>query len=151
MFDLIALAGQSGVLRNIYAPLPMSWHVAFCIAATLVFGYQFVSKKQVRFLYLLLASDLTILTQWFSDKVSITAVAVAEIILIGFLVYDAVGRSHLGKKKGEKNGSDSTGNDYDTQKALSDIERVEKAEREATIEKKPDIIGDAFDDGDVLK
>lgn len=69
-------------LQNVHAPLPLKAHIIFCVIATVVYGLQFMRKKLNYYFYIILAVDLTILTQFYTQNYVIWALAVAEIILL---------------------------------------------------------------------
>ena len=78
--DICALASSG--LQNAHAPLPLTAHIIFCVIATFVYIIQYTRKSLNYYLYLLIAVDLTILTQFFEQDYFIIILGVAEIILL---------------------------------------------------------------------
>lgn len=73
---------MASAVQNVNAPLPLPAHLAFCAIATLLYIVQYSRKKENYYLYLLIAIDLTILTQFFEQDYVIYAIAIVEVILI---------------------------------------------------------------------
>lgn len=78
------------LIENVYAPLPFGFHLGFCILATIVYGISFARKKQKRYFYLLLAIDVTLLTQLGDNVYSILVIVIAEIVLLLMAIVDYV-------------------------------------------------------------
>lgn len=68
--------------QNIHAPLPLTAHIIFCLIATALYIAQYKRKELNYYIYLTIAVDLTLATQFFSQKYVIMALGVAEIILL---------------------------------------------------------------------
>lgn len=77
---LVSLAGNN--LQNVHAPLPLPAHIAFCVIATALYIVQFKRKRINYYLYLLIAVNLTLVTQFSNEDYAVLAVAVAEIVLL---------------------------------------------------------------------
>ena len=69
-------------VQNVHAPLPLTAHMVFCAIATILYIVQYNTKKNKYYIYLLIAVDLTLVTQFYTQDYVIVAVAVAEIILL---------------------------------------------------------------------
>lgn len=82
--------GSNFLIENVYAPLPFGFHLGFCILATIVYGISFARKKQKRYFYLLLAIDVTLLTQLGDNVYSILIIVIAEVVLIMMAIVDYV-------------------------------------------------------------
>lgn len=68
--------------QNVHAPLPLTAHIIFCVIATALYIVQFKRKDLNYYIYLTIAVDLTLATQFFTQKYVILALGVAEIILL---------------------------------------------------------------------
>lgn len=69
--------------------MPLAPHFFFCVIATLVFGAQFIRKRSKHYIYLVIAVDLTLITQFFSQDYVIIAAFAAEIILLVMAIVSA--------------------------------------------------------------
>lgn len=103
------LTKTNSTMQNIYTALPTGMHLGFCVIATLVYGLQFIRKKSLHYLLLLIACDLTFITQIY---VSYTVLAVLAVLEIGLLGASAVisflnSKKENEKEKGSKNSADS--------------------------------------------
>ena len=121
-FSEIALLSSRG-LQNIHAPLPLPMHIVFCLLATLLYIVQFARKNYNYYLYLILAVDLTILTQFFEQDYVILVLGIAEIIL---LVMAFVSSRKI--KKAQKQ-------DEERQKREQEMKKGEEARAEVTLKK----------------
>ena len=74
-------------LQNVYTPFPMPMHLGFCIVATVVYGLQYISKKSLHYLLLLIACDLTFVTQINTSKPVIAGLFVAEVLVLAGAAY----------------------------------------------------------------
>ena len=66
------LAAETATLQNVYAPLPFKVHMIFCVIATLLYITQFI----------MIAIDLTIVTQFTTKSFVIGMIFGAEIALL---------------------------------------------------------------------
>ena len=80
--DFLTALTNSNTVQNVHAPLPLEAHIGFCVIATVVYAIQFARKKINYYLYLLIAINLTLVTQFFEQDYVIGAVAIVEIILL---------------------------------------------------------------------
>ena len=131
------LVNNSTNMQNVYTPLPFNFHLCFCLVATLLYLVQFYRKRSVYYLLIMIAVDLTFVTQYWTSKPVICGLAVAEIALI----VSAVSASHFHNKKiramnAEKNAQ--------IKQELEDKKQAEKSEAEN--DKK--IVDNAFEDVD---
>ena len=62
--------------------LPMTMHLTFCIIATLVYSIQFIRKKSLHYILMLIAFDLTFITQIYVSEPLLIVLAVAEAALL---------------------------------------------------------------------
>lgn len=69
-------------LQNVYTPFSFGMHLGFCIVATIVYGLQYYNKKSLHYLLLLIACDLTFVTQINTSKPVIAGLFVAEVLLL---------------------------------------------------------------------
>lgn len=79
--DMISILASNNI-QNVHAPLPLVAHILFCVIATALYIVQYQRKKINYYIYLLIAVDLTLMTQFFTQDYVILAIAVAEIILL---------------------------------------------------------------------
>ncbi|MCR5141365.1 MAG: hypothetical protein K6C68_02385 [Ruminococcus sp.] len=87
---LNVLAEQTG-MQNIFTPLTATAHMVFCIIATIVYMLQFYRRGSWHYLLLMLAVDLTFLTQTpvcrGQSSVAILGAVEAVILIAAFIVY----------------------------------------------------------------
>ena len=103
VFMNLASLAYSGGLQNVHAPLPLPAHLIFCALATLLYAVQFQRRGMKHYIYLLLAVDLTIITQFFDQSYVIIALAVAEaILLIMAFISSTKSKKELKKQEEEK-------------------------------------------------
>lgn len=91
MFDITLFAGKSG-MQNVYAPLPFVAHLVFCALATLLYAVLFNRRGKKHYLVLMIAIDLTLMTQFWTDEIVIFAIGFAEVIMLiiaGVLAYQS--------------------------------------------------------------
>lgn len=81
ILDMISVLSNNNI-QNVHAPLPLVAHILFCVIATALYIVQYQRKKINYYIYLLIAVDLTLMTQFFTQDYVIVAIAVAEIILL---------------------------------------------------------------------
>lgn len=97
------LTKTDSTMQNIYTALPTGMHLGFCVIATLVYGLQFIRKKSPHYILLLIACDLTFITQIYVSYRLLTVLAVLE---VGLLIASAVISFINNKKENEaENGS----------------------------------------------
>lgn len=102
----------TNTLQNVYSPFGFGMEVVFCVAATLVYGLQYVTKKSPHYLLMLLACDLTFVTQINTSKPVMIGLFVAEIILLtGAAVFSFRYNKRLKKEEGEKKKAPKTESD----------------------------------------
>lgn len=77
-------------MQNIYAPLPLSAHLVFCVLATLLYAVLFNRRGKKHYLIMMIAIDLTLMTQFWTDKMVIFALGIVELILIIMAIVLAV-------------------------------------------------------------
>lgn len=80
----------TGGLQNVYTPLPTKVHFIFCIVATLLYLLQFYRKRSVYYLLIMVAIDITFVTQYWTTKPVIIGLAAAEVVLIVLAVISSV-------------------------------------------------------------
>lgn len=76
------LAAETATLQNVYAPLPFKVHMIFCVIATLLYITQFIRKGSYHYLTLMIAIDLTIVTQFTTKSFVIGVLFGAEAALL---------------------------------------------------------------------
>ena len=81
-YKLLSLLEKAPEMQNIYAPLPLSAHLVFCVLSTLLYAVLFNRRGKKHYLILMIAIDLTLMTQFWTDKMVIFALGIAEAILI---------------------------------------------------------------------
>lgn len=74
------------MVTNIYAPFSLPIHLAICIVATLFYGYMFMTKKHSHYFTIILAFDITLLTQMNISKIAFYSVTVTEMFLIALII-----------------------------------------------------------------
>ena len=79
---LMSLQETSTITQNVFTPFPLPMHLGFCIAATIVYGIYFVKQKTIQHFLLLLACDLTFITQINTSKPALTFLFIAEVVLL---------------------------------------------------------------------
>lgn len=75
------------MLENIYAPMPFSTHIIFCIIATIFYFIQYKRKGFKHYIYLILAIDSTIFTQFYNDSVVMFVLGFEEAILLVMIIF----------------------------------------------------------------
>ncbi len=75
-------AEESGKLQNVYAPLPLGFHIVFCLIATALYLVLFMRRKSYNYLCLLAAVDLTIIPQFATQSAVIGTLFFVEIALL---------------------------------------------------------------------
>lgn len=85
---MFGMLSSAKTLAN--APMPMLPHFIFCIIATLVFGAQYIRKRSNYYIYLIIAVDLTLITQFFEQDMVIIAAFVGEVILLIMAAVSAI-------------------------------------------------------------
>ncbi|RGG21857.1 hypothetical protein DWY44_08345 [Ruminococcus sp. AF25-19] len=76
------LAAETATLQNVYASLPFKVHMIFCVIATLLYITQFIRKGSYHYLTLMIAIDLTIVTQFTTKSFVIGMLFGAEAALL---------------------------------------------------------------------
>lgn len=72
----------SSTLQNVYTPFSFGLEVIFCIAATIVYGAQYINKKSIHYMLMLIACDLTIVTQINTSKPVLIGLFIAEVLVL---------------------------------------------------------------------
>ena len=93
-------ANNPAELQNVYTPLPFNIHFGFCLIATLIYLVQYWRKRSAYYLFVMIAIDLTFVTQYFTSKPVIWGLAIAEVLLIIAAIVSAY--LHNKKIKAEK-------------------------------------------------
>ena len=93
-------ANNPAELQNVYTPLPFNIHFGFCLIATLIYLVQYWRKRSAYYLFVMIAIDLTFVTQYFTSKPVIWVLAIAEVLLIIAAIVSAY--LHNKKIKAEK-------------------------------------------------
>lgn len=75
------LAGSEG-MQNVYAPLPFTAHLIFCVLATLLYAVLFNRRGKKHYLILMIAIDLTLMTQFWTQEIVIFFIGFAEIVML---------------------------------------------------------------------
>lgn len=131
------LTNKSSELQNVYTPLPFNIHFGFCILATLLYLVQFWRKKSAYYLLIMIAVDLTFVTQYWTSKPVIWGLAIAEILLIAAAVVSA----YLHNKKVKAENAEKIAMEN---QALKNKKEAELAEAE----KDKKVVENAFEDVD---
>lgn len=102
---MLSLLSQeiSTTLQNVYTPFSFKLELIFCVAATLVYGLQYITKKSPHYMLLLIACDLTMVTQINTSKPVMIGLFIAEVLLLtGAAVFSYRYNKRLKKAKGER-------------------------------------------------
>ena len=75
-------AAETATLQNVCAPLPFPVHMIFCVIATLLYITQFIRKGSYHYLTIMIAIDLTIVTQFTTKSFVIGMLFGAEVMLL---------------------------------------------------------------------
>ncbi len=138
---MLTLQESFSKLQNVYAPLPLTAHLVFCALATLLYAVLYNRWGKRHYLIIMIAIDLTLMTQFWTSKVLIYALGICEIALLitaGVLAY----RSNKEEKL------------RDEERRRSEKEREEERQRRKEAEKlfvnqeyiDKNFVRDAFDD-----
>lgn len=126
-------------LQNVYTPLPLKIHFILCIIATVVYLMQFYRRGSWHYLMLMIAFDLTFITQTSlcrsSSAVGILAIAEAAVLAAAIVLYVSFTRAQKAMKAAENAELDKA------------EERRKAAEKAQTAEDKK-IVDNAFSDAD---
>lgn len=128
-------------LQNVYAPLPLTAHLVFCALATLLYAVLFNRWGKRHYLILIIAIDLTLMTQFWTSKIVIFALGISEVVLLitaGVLAY----KSNKEEKKRDE--------ERRRNEKLREEERIRRKEAEKLFVNQEYIdknfVRDAFDD-----
>ncbi|WP_242836149.1 hypothetical protein [Ruminococcus albus] len=114
MFEmLMSLTETTTTAQNVFTPFPFPMHLGFCIAATIVYGIYFVKQKTIQHFLLLLACDLTFITQINTSKPALTFLFIAEIVLLLGAAFFSIKYSRA-QKAAEKEKKKAPKQDSDT-------------------------------------
>ena len=134
--ELALLSAEEG-MQNIYTPLGATAHLVFCIIATIVYLLQFYRRGSWHYILIMLAVDLTFLTQTPACKgqsgVAVLGILEALVLVGAFIVYLPYGK----KLKAEAAAADA-----ETDKANQRQKQAERSEAEK--DSKP--VDNAFED-----
>lgn len=99
--SFVYLLAQS--TQDVHKPFNLGLHLIFCIAATVVYGLQYIDKKSLHYLFMLLACDLTFVVQINTSDVTIGVLFVLELImLIGAAVFSVKYNKKLKAEEADK-------------------------------------------------
>ncbi len=134
--ELSLLAAETG-MQNIFTPLSATAHFVFCIIATIVYLLQFYRRGSWHYILIMLAIDLTFLTQTpvcrGQSAVGVLGIIEALVLIAAFVVYLPYGK----KLKAEAAAAD----------AETDKENARQKEAERTeAEKDSNPVDNAFED-----
>ena len=77
------LAASEG-MQNVYAPLPFTAHLVFCALATLLYAILFNRRGKKHYLILMIAIDMTFMTQFWTQEIVVFFIGFCEIVMIIF-------------------------------------------------------------------
>ncbi len=129
------LAQQTEKLQNVYTPLPLYVHLTFCIIATVLYLVQFYRKKTFHYVFLMIAVDLTFLTQYITSSAFITTLGVLE---VGLLIAAGVTSFKYSKEQKRLNAQKIAFAEAEEQKAKEAQKKQE--------DKNSKFVDNAFDD-----
>ena len=114
MFEmLMSLQETTTTVQNVFTPFPFPMHLGFCIAATIVYGIYYVKQKTIQHLLLLLACDLTFITQINTSKPALTFLFIAEVVLLLGAAFFSI-KYNKAQKAAEKEKKKAPKQDADT-------------------------------------
>lgn len=105
-------------MQNVYAPLPLVPHIIFCALATLLYAVLFNRRGKKHYLILMIAIDMTLMTQFWTQSAVILTVGISEAVLLllaGILAF---------KSSREDKALD------EARRAQAEIKRLEREQRE---------------------
>lgn len=133
-------------LQNRFAPLPKDLHILFCSLATILFLILYFRYKRLSDLLWMIACDLTLILQFYGDKVTAFCIGICELILLCLIFCEFVKskKAELAKKTAVKAAAKTDNSEEDD---LKDIEKAVTSERSKLApESGNDIISQAFDE-----
>lgn len=77
-----AMLAASGGMQNVYAPLPFTAHLIFCVLATLLYAVLFNRRGKKHYLILMIAIDLTLMTQFWTQEIVIFFIGFSEVVML---------------------------------------------------------------------
>ena len=103
------LAAETATLQNVYAPLPFKVHVIFCVIATLLYITQFIRKGSYHYLTIMVAIDLTIITQFCTKSFAIGMLFGAEVMFLAATAFlsHRFSKAQKAKENAEKDKTDT--------------------------------------------
>lgn len=116
---LTLFADDGAKLQNVYAPLPLGMHIGFCVLATVLYAVLYMRRRKPSYLCLLVAVDLTIVTQFLTHSAVIATLFAAEVCLLAACVVFSIKAS---KQKKAEAGSVGTHDDDAVDTAFEDEE-----------------------------
>lgn len=81
-FGMIDILAKTNSTLKSLCTLPTGMHLTFCVIATLVYGLQYIRKKSLHYILLIIAFDLTFITQIYVSQTLLIVLAIAEIGLL---------------------------------------------------------------------
>ena len=135
MLEILTANSMADNMQNVYTPLPFKMHFIFCILATLLYLFQFYRKRSAYYLIIMVAIDLTFVTQYYTSKPVILGLFIAELIL---LVAAGITSHMYNKKVRDENAQQE-----------KEAEQKKEAEKAFSEENKK-IVDNAFDDKEDL-
>lgn len=133
-------------LQNRFAPLPKNLHLLFCGLATVLFIILYLRYKKLNDILWLIVCDLTIILQFYGDKVTAFVIGICEVILLAVIFTEFVKnkKAEMAKKAAEKAAAQAEAPQEDD---LKDLEKAVSSERSKLApECSNDIISQAFDE-----
>ena len=134
-FMRLMVENDGSKMQNVYTPLSLGVHFVFCIIATALYLTLYYRRGSVHYLLLMFAIDATIITQYWTTSVSITLLAIVEIVLIGLAIWFYIKYS---KRVKEQRAAKEEARKQDELRA--------KAAQKAEDEKNKQVVDNAFDD-----
>ena len=122
-------------MQNVYTPLSLTAHLIFCFLATALYLAMYYRRGSVHYLLLMAAIDATIITQYWTSSAAITALGIAEAILICGAIFFYIKYSK--KVKAENAAKEA---------ARKEAEERAKAAEKADADENAKIVDNAFDD-----
>lgn len=142
------LADSNG-MQNVYAPLPFTAHLIFCVLATLLYAVLFNRRGRKQYLILIIAIDMTLMTQFWTQDIVIFFIGFAELIMLTFAIVLSYRSGKEDKERERRRRVEADRKKYEREQAEKYPDKPVKL-RPYSISRddKKDIIDGAFDDED---
>lgn len=142
------MLADSGGMQNVYAPLPFTAHLVFCVLATLLYAVLFNRRGRKHYLILMIAIDMTLMTQFWTQEIVIFVIGFAEVVMIIF----ACGLSYRSAKEDRelerKRRVEAHRKEYEIEQQKKLVEELKRRQYNERLYERKHFIDNAFDDED---